>query len=168
MLNKNDLIVGILLTILGIVIMTLPIFNVTNFKLTEQIVIIVSAILNLIRYIFIKEKKDKEGLYTTLAMLILLILTLFKLSNNLNIALSIFAYVIFISFIKLNKADFYHDRKNKMWLFEIISLIIFIILGFLTSVYVVLKLNPIAMYGILLLFNGFLELADPIIAYIKK
>lgn len=168
MKNKNDLIIGICLTILGIVIMTLPIFRISNFKLTEQITISVCAILNLIRYLFIKEKKDKEGLYTFIAMIFLLGLTFFNLSNNLNIALSIFAFVILISYIKLNKADFYHDRKNKMWLFEIISLIIFIILGFLTSIYVLLNLNPIAMLGIILFFNGFLELADPIIAYIKK
>ncbi len=165
----SDLYTGILLTIVGLVIMILPLFDLTNFKLIFQVVLIIYAILNLARYVFLNDKKDKEGVITFLAMVVLFLLTFINLEkNNLITALILFSFAIVISFIKLKKADFYHDHKNKMWIFEITSLVVFVLLAFIDACYVLLEINPISLFGNLLLFNGFLELEDPIINYIKK
>jgi uncharacterized membrane protein HdeD (DUF308 family) len=171
MKQKIDFIEGILVLIIGIISIILPLFSITSPKFILQFIMLSYTIINLFRYILVRKTKDYEGLFTAIVSLVLFISLYFiNLSNNsLTLSLSVFAFVIAMSFVRLKKSDYYHDRKDKNWILELTCLIMFIISGFITSINIlVVSDGKIFMIGYLFLINGFIELIDPIINYIKK
>lgn len=171
MKNKVDFYTGILLFLLSIVILLMPIFSVSNVNLLLKIILLFYTIVNLGRYILNYKTKDYEGLFTALVSLILFIILLcYKVENSsLQLSLVLFAFVACYAFIRLKKADYYNDRKNKMWILEITTLIVFIISGLLTSFSILLTNETnIFMIGFLFFINGFIEIIDPIVNFIKE
>ena len=68
-----------------------------------------------------------------------------------------------MSLIKLKEADYYHDRKNKLWLSNIISLVLFIISGILTTLNLYCTNDvQILILGFFFMINGILELMIPL------
>ena len=73
-----------------------------------------------------------------------------------------------MSLIKLKKADYYNDRKNKAWILEIITLILFILSGLLTTINLYYENDiQILVLGYFYLIHGILELVDPIALFLK-
>ena len=86
-----------------------------------------------------------------------------------NLALVLFIWVILMSLTKLKESDYYHDRKNKLWVLNVVNLILFILVGILTSVNLFYTSDiQILIIGFFFLINGILELMDPIVAYILE
>jgi len=167
---KVDLITGIILLIASIFVLLAPVFEINNIKIILEILTIIYVVANLGRFIINKNSKDYEGLFTGIVSFIFFVsLFFFNLNNSLTLSLLIFAFVFAMSFIRLKKADYYHDKKNKLWILEITTLIIFIISGLLTSISILLTSDGnIFMIGFLFFINGFIEIIDPIVNYIKK
>ena len=167
---KVDLITGIILELISIVALVLPIFNIRDVLGILKFILISYSIVSLGRFILNFKTKDYEGLYTGLTSFVLFVFLFYvKTSSALSYALLVFTFVIAQSFIRLKKADYYHDQKNKMWILEITTLIIFIISGLLTSLNLLISTeNNSAMVGFLFFINGFIELIDPIVNYIKN
>lgn len=168
---KVDFMAGILLFLVSIITLLFPIFNINNVDITLKFIFIAYAIINLIRFIITRKTKDFEGLYTSLVSTVLFISLFFiKVTDfSLALALILFIFVVFISFIRLKKADYYHDRKDKTWILEITTLIVFVICGLLISLSLLLvKDANLVLIGFLFFINGFIEIIDPIVNYIKK
>lgn len=167
---KVDFITGILLFLVSIIALLMPVFEVTNILFILKFILVLYAIINLGRFILNYKTKDFEGLYTSIISIILFISLFFiNISKSINLALILFFFVIAESFIRLKKADYYHDRKEKIWILEITTLIVFILSGLLTSFSILLTSDGnVFMIGFLFFINGFIEIIDPIVNYIKK
>lgn len=170
--QKIDLIIGIILILLSIIVLLLPIWRFTNVKFIFSGILIIYAIANFIKYFLTKKTKDIEGLLTTIVSILITVclLTFDLTSKPLRLAFTLFAFVVLMSLIKINKADYYHDRRNKMWLLKIVNLVLFIISGFLASISLYYSSSvQVIVIGFFFLIHGALEVFDPIvIGYIRK
>ena len=173
-MNKRTLVEFITawILVLGSGLVTLlPIFNITNIKTIFIIIISSYGIIHLIKNIFILDYKEYSGFSTTINCIVVLV-TLFFLDINdspWNLALVLFIWVILMSLTKLKESDYYHDRKNKLWVLNVVNLILFILVGILASVNLYYTSDiQILIIGFFFLINGILELMDPIVAYILE
>lgn len=74
-----------------------------------------------------------------------------------------------MSLIKLKKADFYHDRENKMWILRLLILFIFIASGLLTSINLFYDNSvQILLIGYFFLVNSILDTISPLVEYISR
>jgi uncharacterized membrane protein HdeD (DUF308 family) len=69
-----------------------------------------------------------------------------------------------MSLTKLKKADYYHDRRDRMWKYSATNLGLFLLTGLLASINLAYGLETqIIVLGFFILINGILELFEPII-----
>ena len=74
-----------------------------------------------------------------------------------------------MSLIKLKKADFYHDRENKMWILRLLILFIFIASGLLTSINLFYDNSvQILLIGYFFLVNSILDTVSSLVEYISR
>lgn len=168
--QKVELIIATFLIIMGSLLLIFPLFHFIKVKLIFTSILGIYAILNFIKFLFVKQTKDYEGLFATLASLIVIILASFLDIESIPwyLALTLFIWIIFMSLIKLKKADYYNDRKNKAWILEIITLILFILSGLLTTINLYYENDiQILVLGYFYLIHGILELVDPIALFLK-
>lgn len=168
--QKVELIIATFLIIMGSLLLIFPLFHFIKVKLIFTSILGIYAILNFIKFLFVKQTKDYEGLFVTLASLIVIILASFLDIESIPwyLALTLFIWIIFMSLIKLKKADYYNDRKNKAWILEIITLILFILSGLLTTINLYYENDiQILVLGYFYLIHGILELVDPIALFLK-
>lgn len=168
--QKVELIIATFLIIMGSLLLIFPLFLFIKVKLIFTSILGIYAILNFIKFLFVKQTKDYEGLFVTLASLIVIILASFLDIESIPwyLALTLFIWIIFMSLIKLKKADYYNDRKNKAWILEIITLILFILSGLLTTINLYYENDiQILVLGYFYLIHGILELVDPIALFLK-
>ena len=125
--------------------------------------------MNLIQFILTKESKDYEGLLTCIASTIVLIIV-WKLNVNQTpwyLALALFIWIICMSLIKLKKADYYHDRKNSIWILKIVTLTLFVLTGLLATINLYYTNDvQVLVLGFFYLIHGMLELLDPMTLYL--
>ena len=167
--QKVELIIAAFLIICGSLVLIFPLFQFVKVKFIFISVLAVYGLLNLIKFILVRESKDYEGLFTTLASIVALIVVCFLDVDNVPwyLALSLFIWIIFMSLIKLKKADYYNDRKNKVWILEIVTLILFILSGLLTTINLYYENDiQVLVLGYFYLIHGILELVDPLAIYL--
>lgn len=171
-MNKKqivDLIIAVFLIITGSALLIFPLFHFVNIKLVFIGILLIYALLNLIQFILTKKEKDYEGLFTSVASLISLILA-YKLDIAKipwYLAICLLTWIILMSLIKLKKADYYNDRLNKVWILKIVTLILFILSGLLTTINLYYSSDiQILILGFFFLIHGMLELFDPITLYL--
>lgn len=167
--QKVELIIAAFLIICGSLVLIFPLFQFVKVKFIFISVLAVYGLLNLIKFILVRESKDYEGLFTTLASIVALIVVCFLDVDNVPwyLALSLFIWIIFMSLIKLKKADYYNDRKNKVWILEIVTLILFILSGLLTTINLYYENDiQVLVLGYFYLIHGILELVDPLTNYL--
>lgn len=167
--QKVELIIAAFLIICGSLVLIFPLFQFVKVKFIFISVLAVYGLLNLIKFILVRESKDYEGLFTTLASIVALIVVCFLDVDNVPwyLALSLFIWIIFMSLIKLKKADYYNDRKNKVWILEIVTLILFILSGLLTTINLYYENDiQVLVLGYFYLIHGILELVDPLTIYL--
>lgn len=163
-----EIIVAIILIVTGVITLLLPFMGITNCKAVLIFTYGLITIVNLVWFILVPRDKDKESLYSFLASFIVFILSIVLKSTASNLALILLLYVMLLSLIRLKKADFYHDRRNKIWQINIICLALLILVGLLTSVNLYYQSSvQILMFGYFFLINGILELVDPLVLYLK-
>lgn len=172
-INKNQttpITLATLLIILGLIIISLPILDIINLKFTLYFAFGTIAIFNLISYIITHKDKDLESILTfSISVFIIILIAILGVSETVNVAVILTIWVAVVSIIRLKKADYYDDRKNKAWIIQMVSLAIFIITGILTAI----NLNhsaeiKVLLFGYFFLINGILELIDPLILHLGK
>lgn len=157
-----------ILIFLSCIIMVLPIFNVDNIKAVFISIIAIYGISHLFKNFTTLYSKDFSGFSTSLNSVIILILMLFlDINEPWNLALLLFIWIILMSLTKLKESDYYHDRKNKLWKLNIFNLLLFILVGILTTINLYYTSDiQILVLGFFFLIHGILELMDPLVAYI--
>lgn len=163
-----ELIIASIMVISGIVVITLPLFNVIDAKPVLIITLGLYGVLNLYKYISTCKSKDYDGLFTMFASLIVLGIMHFIDVNEapFKLAFVLFIWIILLSIIKLIKSDYYHDRHNKEWIVKVVTLGLFIITGILASINLYNVDNQVLVLGFFIFINGILELIDPLSLYV--
>lgn len=165
-----ELVIAAFLIICGSVILLFPLFHFVKVKWIFLGVIGVYVILNIVKFIFSYKSKDYEGLFSAIASIIV-----FIIAWNLDIAkvpwylaLCLLIWIILLSLIKLKKSDYYNDRKNKMWVMEVITLMLFILSGLLTTMNLYYENDiQVLILGYFFFIHGMLELFDPLVHLIS-
>ena len=163
--QKIDLIISIILIVLGISILVLPIINILNIRNMLMIVFALYAILNITQYLLTRDSHDYEGVQTFLASIIgIIACTIIDVTSSAkNLAMVLMLWIIIMSLCKLKKIDYYHDKKDKMWIVHLTTLILFIIAGLLTSFNLAYtKETQTLIIGYFMFTHGILELMDPL------
>ena len=165
--QKVDSVIDSFLVIVGIIVILLAIFKSSEVKLVFVNVMFAYALLNVVQFLLTKESKDFEGLYTFIASLIVGASALcFEFNTNV-LSICIMSWTTIMAVIKFIKTDYYNDRKDKMYKLRIITLILFIIVGFLAALSLNYSANvQVLILGYFFLINGILELIDPVAKYL--
>ena len=168
--QKVDFIYSLVLILVGVVLMVLPLIKVPSIKVVLIGVMISYIISNIVRFILTRKSKDYDSIFTILSSIVIIILTIIlDMNKPLYLALTILAWVVLLSLIKLKKSDYYDDNKDKMWKLRILILILFILTGFLTSINLYYEQEvQILIIGYFFLINGMLEITDPVVKYLIK
>lgn len=164
--QKIDFIIACLTILIGSILLCLPLLKIVNINFTLNIVFISYIILNLVRFILTKESKDYHSLLNVSASTITLIINLIyhPYTTPKNLAILLMTWILLMSISKLKKADYYHDRKDRMWKLSCLHLFLFIISGLLVSINLAYSAPvQILVIGFFMLINGILELFDPIV-----
>ncbi len=165
--QRIDVISAALLLIVGIALLIIPRFiEITNVKTICVVVFSLFAIINLIKFFINKDTKDIEGIVTFFANLVTILAIAFVKTENIPMDLSIILmiWIILMSLIKLKKADYYHDRRDRMWKLNVFMLVVFIITGLLTAINLAYDGSvQIIIIGFFFFVNGILQMIDPIV-----
>lgn len=164
--QKVDTAIAIFLILIGIVLLVLPLFNITNLKYLSIGIFALYTILNLIQFILTRKSKDYEGLHSAIGSLIILIASIIlnPEESPKTLAMLLMTWIIFMSLAKLKKMDYYHDKKDRMWKIRLLNLVLFIICGVLTCLNLAHPNSiQILIIGFFMLIHGILELLDPIV-----
>ncbi len=167
--QKVELIIAAFLILCGSLMLIFPLFKFVEIKTIFMAVLGIYGVLNLIKFVLVRDSKDYEGLLTTIASVVALVVVCFLDVENVPwyLALSLFIWIIFMSLIKLKKADYYNDRKNRVWILEIVTLILFILSGLLTTINLYYESDiQVLVLGYFYLIHGILELVDPLTIYL--
>lgn len=173
-MNKKqivDLVIALFLIICGSILLVFPLFHFFRVKIIFGIVLGVYGFLNLLQFLLTKESKDYEGIFTTIASLITLIVVLMLDVDTVPwyLAISLFVWIILMSLIKLKKADYYHDRQNTIWILRIVTLTLFILSGLLATINLYYSNDvQILVLGFFYFIHGILELTDPLTIYLVE
>ena len=164
-----DLVVAIFLIVCGSIMLLFPLLNFVKVKVVFLGVLGFYAISNMVKYLLTRKSQDSEGLFTSIVSLIVLGIA-FKLDIAKvpwYLALCLLIWIICLSLIKLKKSDYYNDRHNKAWILEVVSLILFILAGLLTTMNLYYENDiQILVLGYFFLIHGILELFDPLFVYL--
>ena len=154
---KKDMLCALALILIGIIILIIPLLFSVNFSSIYFGTMLLYAIINGIEFCLNYKSQDYSSALTAIASLAIAITSLiFNVNTPKNIALSLLFWTMFMSLIKLKKADTYHDEKNKMWLFQIVLLALFVIE------------TQILVFGYYIFISGIFEFMDPFIGYLTK
>ena len=166
--QKVDFTIAIFLTFIAVLALFLPAAGFTNVRYVDTVIFIVYTTLNLIRFILLRETKDFEGLHYAVISFIFLIASIFiDDSKPIHLAFVIFGWTSLMSLAKLKKADYYHDRRDRMWRFAIADLVIFLVTGIIASINLTYSSSvQILVIGFFMLINGILEIMDPLIKHL--
>lgn len=160
--QKVDAINSSIMMLIGMIIIGISAFYNLKLELLLPITFGVYTISNITRFIINKKSKDYDGIHTGLASLISLIVSIvIGITTPKNLFIVLMIWTILIALTKLKKADYYHDRKDRMWKLRLFTLVTFILISVLTSINLANE-NVTIIIGFYFTINGLLEMFDPI------
>lgn len=164
-----DLITGISLMLLAGVILLLPTFKVNDLSFILKTIFGFYALIKLTQFILILKDKDFESLFTCLISIGALMSLFFIESTTKNMVLILMIWMGLMCLIKLKKADFYHDKQNKMWILRLFILFAFLTSGLLTGINLYYEASvQTIIVGFFFFINGILDVVDPISKYLME
>ena len=164
-----DLITGLSLMLLAGVILLLPSFKVNDLSFILKTIFGFYALIKLTQFILIIKEKDLESLFTCLISLGALISLFLIEFTTKNMVLVLLIWMGIMCLIKLKKADFYHDKQNKMWILRLFMLFVFLTSGLLTGINLYYEASvQTIIVGFFFFLNGVLDTIDPIAMYLME
>lgn len=164
-----DFITSISLIILACCVLLLPILKVSDLPMILYIIFGFYTAIKFTSFIITLKEHDYENFFTSIISLGALLAIYFIEIKTKNLALILLIWIGLMSLVKLKKADFYHDRQNRMWLLRIFILFIFIASGLLTSLNLLHDPSvQIIMLGFFFLINSILDAVDPLTSYLIR
>lgn len=164
-----DLITGLSLMLVAGVILLLPSFKVNDLSFILKTIFGFYALIKLTQFILIIKEKDFESLFTCLISLGALISLFLIEFTTKNMVLVLLIWMGIMCLIKLKKADFYHDKQNKMWILRLFMLFVFLTSGLLTGINLYYEASvQTIIVGFFFFLNGVLDTIDPIAMYLME
>ena len=164
-----DLLTGLSLMLLAGVILLLPSFKVNDLNFILKTIFGFYALIKLTQFLFILKEKDFESLFTSIISACALVSLFFIEFTTKNMVLVLLIWMGLMCLIKLKKADFYHDRKNKMWILRLFILFVFLTSGLLTGINLYYEASvQTIIVGFFFFLNGVLDAIDPIALYLME
>ncbi len=167
--NLINFVASWFIILLGAIVLVLPIFNITNIRLIFIVMITIYGLVNVIKNLVLLEFKEYSSFSKGISCILILLALLFVDINDSpwNLALLLFIWVILMSLTKLKEADYYHDRKNKLWLFNIVCLIVFILTGILATINLYCAGDiQILILGFFFVIIGILDVMEPLVNHL--
>lgn len=160
-----DVSIALCLILIGILLLIMPLFNVSNINYLSILVFGFYTILNAVQFVLTIDSKDYEGLHSAMASLVVLIATIVIKDNSPRIlAMELMTWITLMSLAKLKKTDYYHDRRDRMWKYRVFNLAFFILAGTLAAINLSYSETvQILVLGFFMLIHGILEIFDPIV-----
>ena len=168
---KNSIGCSIVVLLLGAILICCPMLNMTNITLLYRFFFGIYAIIQIGQFLILYKKKDYTNFFAfAISFLLLIASFIWNLTENpKSLALSLLVLIFVIALVKLKKADYYHDRKSKVWLMEIFYLCVFLGSGFLTCFNFAYQVDTqILMLGFFAFICGILETSESFILYLTK
>lgn len=169
-MNKKgiiDFITNFALLIFASCILLLPSLNITDFKSVLMLIFGFYTLIKLTGFILTLKEHDLENLFTGIISLGSLI-SIYLIKDTKYIVLIFLIWMGLMCLVKLKKADFYHDRKNKMWLLRLLMLFIFLTSGLLTGINLIYESAiQIIVIGYFFFINSALDCIDPVVSSLK-
>ena len=164
-----DLITGISLMLIAAIVLLLPSFKVNDLSFILKMIFGFYALIKFVQFILIMKDKDYESLFTSIVSLVSLISLFIIEPSNKHLILVLMIWMGLMCLVKLKKADFYHDRKNKMWILRLFILFAFLTTGLLTgmNLYYESSVQTIII-GFFFFINGILDIIDPLALYLME
>ena len=164
-----DLVTNISLLILACVILLFPSFKITDIKLVLGLIFGFYTLFKLTSFILIIKEHDYENLFTSIVSLGCFIAIFYLELTTKNIALILLIWLGLMSLVKLKKADFYHDKQNKMWLMRLFILFSFIAINLILCLNLMYEKEvQILIIGFYFLINSLLDTIDPLVSYLME
>lgn len=168
---KKEIIYALLSLLVGLITITLPIFEITEINVVIPTVLLVFGLMNIISAILLKTDFSRLRLFKGICSIVIALVGIFLeyYNSNINIVLILLIWVIMMSLAKFKKCDYYHDRSNNLWKVNIFILAVFIVTSFICSINLLyIEGVEIMVMGFILYINGILEFIDPITNYIVE
>ncbi len=164
-----DLVTNLSLLILACVILLFPSFKITDIKLVLGLIFGFYTLFKLTSFILIIKEHDYENLFTSIVSLGCFITIFYLELTTKNIALILLIWLGLMSLVKLKKADFYHDKQNKMWLLRLFILFSFIAINLILCLNLMYEKEiQILIIGFYFLINSLLDTIDPLVSYLME
>ena len=118
--------------------------------------------------LFNMNNKDYEDLFGCILTVIAFIMLFYFDLIIKNVILIFLIWLGLMSLVKLKKADYYHDRKDNMWIFKIFSLFIILSLGLIISLNLQTNDVNIKLFAIFFMFNSSIDAIEPLLIYLRN
>lgn len=160
-----DVSIALILILIGMLLLIMPLFQVSNINYLSTLVFGAYTVLNAIQFILTLDSKDYEGLHSAIASLVVMIATIvIKDTSPRVLAMELMTWITLMSLAKIKKMDYYHDRRDRMWKLRVFNLVFFIIAGILASINLSYSsMVQILVLGFFMLIHGILEIFDPVV-----
>ena len=161
---------GVIL-LFGCCFLLFPLFHITNIALVFRLFLAMFTIISLTGFVAQYKNKEYSSFLIFLISIILLILSfLVSLTEQPKIlALSLLVWILFVSLAKVKRADFFHDRKSKIWCLEISLLFLFFLNGIFTCInFAFSETTTVLNFGYFTFLYGVLEIQEYLLIYFTK
>ena len=130
-----SIICAFLLFLLSIFILCCPVLHIRDFSFVYPLFFGVYALTELVLFALSYHRKEYSNFISFLISFILFVMGfLMNLTESpRSIAISLLVFVLVNALAKLKRADYYHDRKSRLWSIEMTMLVMFIITGVVSS-----------------------------------
>lgn len=161
--NVVNLGVSVILILLGVFLLLFPWFGEASPSKLLYLLFSIYGGVKVIEFILTRTDGDREDLYTGIAC-VLAAVSGFKFADyttSLVLSLTLVSWVAIMSIIKLIKLDYYHDRGDRMFIVNLITFSLFLLLGLLTSANLYFEVTiQTLMLGFFFVVNGILNFAE--------
>ncbi len=168
---KKEVICAIFLILNGLFLLICPLLKIINLKYLFLETMVLYTIINLLIFCLnLKEKDYTSALKAIFSLLVAIISYVINVTTNPKyFAMTILLWTALMALVKLKKADFYHDKKNKLWILQIACLFIFLLSGVISSLnFIYGEETQIIVFGYFILITGIIEFFDPFLSYLTK
>ena len=156
---------------LGVFILCCPVLHILDFTFVYPLFFGVYALTDLVLFALSYHRKEYSNFIAFLVSFILFVMGFLMnlVSSPQSVAISLLVFVLVNTLAKLKRADYYHDRKSKLWTVEITFLVMFFITGVLTSMnFAWGEEVQILVLGFFALICGIFKVVESLVLYLTK
>lgn len=156
---------------LGLCFLLFPLLHITDVTLVFRIFLAIFTLISVVEFKAQYKNKEYSSFLVFLISILLLIGSfLFPLTEQpRSLALSLLVWILFVSVAKIKRADFFHDRKSKVWCLEISLFFLLFFNGICTCInFAFSEVTTVLSFGYFTFLCGVLEIQESLLLYFTK